>query len=189
MAGMEPGKASANGDLVQFQALITPHRSLSLTGLRVLLGAVLLSCVVSAGVFAAVGAWPVGVFAGAELLLAAWLFHLHMRAARASELLLLSAEGLRVVRTSADGVVTAHLLPVDWMTVRLEERPGRVPALLLLGHGRREAIGRKAIGREAIGREEIGQELGAEAKISLAEALADALHRRRHPKFDNPQLR
>jgi uncharacterized membrane protein len=159
---------------VLFEAVIVPHRSLSATGLRILLGAVLVSCVASATVFALVGAWPVGVFAGAELLLAGVLFRLHMRAARASEMLLLTEEGLRIVRTSARGAVETRMLSADWMAVRLEERPGRVPALLLHVRGASE---------------EVGCELGEAAKRSLAEALAAALERRRNPVFDNPQLR
>lgn len=159
---------------VLFEAVIVPHRSLSQTGLCLVLGAVLACCLASGTVFALAGAWPVGVFAGAELLLAGLLVRLHLRAARASEMLLLSPDGLRVVRTSPRGAVHSRTLPADWMTVRLEERPGRVPALLLLGHGLRE---------------EVGRALGEEAKRDLAEALAAALHRRRNPVFDNPQLR
>lgn len=161
-------------ETVQFQATIVPHRSLSQAGLRVLLGAVVAGCVISSVAFAAIGAWPVGVFAGAELLLAAWLFRLHMRGARASELLLLTGGGLRVVRTTPAGRVARRDLPADWLRVRLEERPGRVPALILAGGGVEE---------------EVGQALGETAKRELAAALAEALHRRRHPVFDNPQLR
>jgi uncharacterized membrane protein len=159
---------------VLFQAVIVPHRSLSLTGLRVLLGAVLVCCLVSASVFALVGAWPVGLFSGAELILAGLLFRLHLRAARASEMLVLSHASLRLVRTSPQGKVNTKTLPTDWMQIHLQERPGRVPALLLLGHNLRE---------------EIGQALGEDAKRDLATALAAALHRRRNPTFDNPQLR
>lgn len=157
-----------------FEAIIVPHRSLSLTGLRILLGAVLAACAISSTVFALLGAWPVGIFAGLELVLAAILFHLHMRAARASELLLLTDAGLSVVRTSPTGQTHIRHLPADWLTVRLAERPGRVPALWLVGHGARE---------------EVGRELGEAAKRGLAHALANALERRRNPVFDNPQLR
>ncbi len=159
---------------VLFEAVIVPHRSLTQRGMKLLSIALLVSCGVSAAVFVAMGAWPVGIFAAVELLLAFSLFGLHMRAARASELLLLSEEGLRVVRTSPRGTVRSRLLPADWMAVRLQERPGRVPALLL---ETRQVT------------EEVGRDLGEVAKRELAEALAAALHRRRHPVFDNPQLR
>ena len=161
-------------DTVLFEAVIVPHRSLSVVGLRILLGVVLAACVASSTAFVLLGAWPVGVFAGLELVLAAVLFRLHMNAARASELLLLTPAGLRIVRTSARGRVETRDLSADWMAVRLEERPGRVPALMLRGRGLAM---------------EVGGALGEEAKRSLAEALAEALHRRRNPVFDNPQLR
>ncbi len=159
---------------IQFEAVIVPHRSLSAAGLRILLGVVLAACVISSTVFTLAGAWPIGLFAGLELLLAAVLFRLHIRAARASELLLLSHDGLSIIRTSPDGQTRTRHLAADWMTVRLDERPGRVPALMLLGHNQSE---------------EVGRVLGEDAKRALAQALAAALHRRRNPRFDNPQLR
>jgi uncharacterized membrane protein len=89
-------------------------------------------------------------------------------------MLLLTAGGLRIVHTAPDGAMSSRMLPADWMAVRLEERPGRVPALLLRTRG---------------GSVEVGRELGEEAKRALADALAAALERRRNPVFDNPQLR
>lgn len=166
--------AAETPDPVQFEAMITPHRSLTLAGLRILIGVVLASCVVTSVVFTLAGAWPVGVFAGLELVLAAILFRLHARAARDSELLLLSQTGLRIIRTAPNGQTHTSHLTADWLNVRLQEHPGRVPSLLLLGHGTRE---------------EIGRALGADAKRELADALAQALDRRRNPRFDNPQLR
>ena len=56
----------------------------------------------------------------------------------------------------------------------LQERPGRTPALWL-------AAGRR--------RYEVGTALNEREKRDLAEALGLALHRLRHPVFDNPQLR
>lgn len=159
---------------VLFEAVIVPHRSLGPLGLKVLSVLALAMGLASAALFVALGAWPVGLFAGGELLLCVVLFRLHMRAARASEMLLLTQAGLRVVRTLPDGTVRAIDLPADWMAVRVEDRPGRVPALMLLGQGRSE---------------EVGRELGEAAKRELAAALAEALHRRRNPVFDNPQLR
>lgn len=157
-----------------FEAVIVPHRSLSAAALRWLLAAICLLSGASGAMFVWLGAWPVGGFTGIELLLAAWLFRLNARAARASELLLLSPAGLRVVRIAPDGRRRELVLPSAWLRVALEERPGRVPALLLVGHGRRE---------------EVAACLGEEEKRDLAGALRAALHDWRHPRFDNPQLR
>lgn len=168
-----PSEAVAS-DTLLFEALIVPHRSLSPRAFRVLLGAIGGLCCATSGIFVWLGAWPVGGFTGLELLLAGWLIRLHVRSARASELVLLTPERLEVVRTAPDGARRSQVIPPAWLSVRLEERPGRVPALLLVGQGRIM---------------EIGASLGEAEKRSLAEAVSGALQRLQNPVFDNPQLR
>ncbi len=158
---------------VLFEAVIVPHRSLSRGGLRVLLGGIALLCCVNATVFIHIGAWPVGGFTGVEFLLAALLFRLHTTAARASELVLLTPSELRIIRTEPNGRRRERVLSPTWLTVRFEERPGRVSGLWLGTRGEHE---------------EIARSLGEDAKRDLADALAAALHRLRNPRFDNPQL-
>lgn len=157
-----------------FQAVIVPHRSLSRRGLTLVLVAIGLVCCANVAVSLRTGAWPVGGFAGAELFLAAFLLRRNMRDARASELVLLSEQSLRIIRTDRKGARWERALSPAWLNVQLQERPGRVPALLLSAHGRHE---------------EVGGFLGEAEKRDLAEALAEALHRWRNPRFDNPQLR
>jgi uncharacterized membrane protein len=161
-------------DETMFEAVIVPHRSLSRRGRRILLGVICAVCTINATVFVCIGAWPVGGFTGIELLLAAVLFSINTRAARASEILMLSASGLRIVRTDMHGAKTERSLSPAWLQVELRERAGRVPALLLMSHGKVE---------------EIGRALGETEKRDLAEAVADALRRWRNPRFDNAQLR
>ncbi len=158
---------------VLFEAVIVPHRSLSRRGLRLLLGAITLICCANAAAFIRIGAWPVGGFTGVELLLAAVLLRLNATAARASELLLLTPVELRIVRTDPKGRRQERVLSPAWLTVHLEERPGRVCGLWLGTRGVRE---------------EVARSLGEEAKRDLAHALEDALDRWRNPRFDNPQL-
>jgi uncharacterized membrane protein len=158
---------------VIFRAVIVPHRSLSRRGLRVLLATIAALCGANAATFAAIGAWPVAGFAGLELILAGVLFHLNATAARATELLLLTPDALRIVRTDPAGRRAERVLAPAWMTVQLEERPGRVAGLWLGSDGARE---------------EIALFLGDAAKRELAKSLGDALYRWRNPRFDNPQL-
>ena len=154
--------------------MIVPHRSLSPRGLQALVGLIcLLSAALSAGLYLA-GAWPVVAAFGLEIGLAVVLLRRHARGARAYELLLLSDAGLRVVRTDVRGRRSEKALEPAWLSVALEERPGRVPALWLSNRGRRL---------------EVGAMLGEDEKRDLAEALRAALHRWRNPVFDNPQLR
>jgi uncharacterized membrane protein len=157
-----------------FQAIIVPQRSLSERGQRMLLLAICGMCGLSACVFVRIGAWPVGGFTGVELLLAAVLFRLHARAARASEMLLLTPDALRIVRTAPGGQRQVTTLPQAWLCIRLRERPGRVPALILSTHGREV---------------EVASAIGENAKRDLEQALSAALRNFRNPVFDNPQLR
>lgn len=161
-------------DATLFQAVIVPHRSLSARHLRRLLMVICAMCGLSAGAFVWLGAWPVGGFTGLELLLAAVLFRINARAVRGSELVLLTEAGLRVLRTDPNGQKREILLSPAWLNVVVEERPGRVPGLLLAARHKRV---------------EIARSLGEEEKRDLAQALTDALTRLRSPIFDNPQLR
>jgi len=159
---------------ILFRADIVAYRSLSPAALRRLLVVICLMCGGSSAVFVWLGAWPVGGFTGVELLLAAWLFRLNAMAVRGSELVLLTRGGLRVVRTDLRGQRRELNLAPGWLNLSLEERPGRVPALMLTARDIRV---------------EIGRVLGEAEKRDLAEALGTALHLLRNPRFDNPQLR
>ena len=93
----------APDSIPNFEAIITPQRSLSPGVMRTLLMVIGLLCVASATLFISLGAWPVGGFTGLELLLAAYLIRLHIREGRASELILLSPAALRIIRTNPAG--------------------------------------------------------------------------------------
>jgi uncharacterized membrane protein len=157
-----------------FEAVVVPHRSLSRRGLRILIGSLLTLSLCSTTVFWLLGAWPVAGFNGVEITLALVLLRYNNRAARANEVILLSATAQRVVRTAADGRRTEQEMSPAWLNVVVQDRPGRVPGLLLVSHG-------KSL--------EVGASLGEPEKLDLAEALRQALHRWRNPAFDNPQLR
>ena len=161
------------GDPVLFEALITPHRSMGRRGLRWLGGALLLlSGIVAFGVWY-LGAWPVLGFSGAEIALVIWLLHRHALGARESEMVMLSDEALRIVRSDSRGRRSEAQLSVGWLRASLEHRPGRTPALMLRGPG--QAV-------------EIAASLGEQEKRDLIAALDAALQRQRSPMFNNPQL-
>ena len=157
-----------------FEAVITPHRSLSEAGLRRLVAfLLLLSATVSTGLWF-IGAWPVIGFNGAEMLLAVVLLRRNARERARVERLLLSDAGLVVQRTDTRGRSQVRHLNYAWLQAVLEERPGRTPVLLLVERGRQL---------------EVGTDLGEAEKRDLAAALRAALFRLRNPVFDNPQLR
>jgi uncharacterized membrane protein len=156
-----------------FEAVIVPHRSLSPRGLWLLIGAIGLMSMTASTVFWLLGAWPVAVFNGAELTLAALLLRYNARAARANEVILISPTALRIIRTAADGTRTERSLASAWLRVELQERKGRVPGLFLAAHQTWV---------------EVGASLGEAEKLSLAEGLRAALDGWRHPPFENPFL-
>jgi uncharacterized membrane protein len=157
-----------------FEAVIVPHRSLSPRGLTILLGVITSLCGLTALRFWLIGAWPVIGFSVVEVGFAVWLIQLNARQARASELILLSDDALRIVRIDARGRRREQSLNAAWLNVVLEEPPGRVPRLVLAARNVRE---------------EVAAVLGEAEKRDLAAALGAALHRRRNPTFDNSQLR
>jgi uncharacterized membrane protein len=157
-----------------FEAVITPHRSLSPAGLRILLGGLALVTTVVGMRFWAIGAWPVMGFGVIEVALAGFLLCLHHRSARARELVMLHEGSLRVVRVDPSGLMHERVLSSAWLRVRLEEEPRRVPRLMVCSHDISE---------------EIGSCLGETEKRDLARALRVALHDAQNPRFDNPQLR
>jgi uncharacterized membrane protein len=157
-----------------FEAVITPHRSLSPAGLCIVLAVLTGMTALVSLRFLLLGAWPVVGFNGVETAAVALLLYLNHRSARARELVMLDAEHVRVVRIDTAGRRRERVLPAAWLNVELEENAGRVPRLLLCTRGLRE---------------EIGAVLGADEKRGLAGALRGALHEARNPRFDNPQLR
>jgi uncharacterized membrane protein len=156
-----------------FEAVIVPHRSLSPRGLRILIGVICLLCGLTVLRFWFIGAWPVAAFSVVEIGIAIFLLRLNASRARASELVLLSEDALRIVRTDRTGKRDERVLPVGWLNVVIDEPPGRVPKLFLVARGVRE---------------EIAATLGEAEKRDLCAALHAALHRLRNPYFDNPQL-
>jgi uncharacterized membrane protein len=157
-----------------FEAIIVPHRSLSRRGLLLLIGLIGTLCGLTAFRFWLIGAWPVIAFSVVEVGLAVLLLLINVHGARASEMILLTDRTLRVVRTTAAGRREERELQPAWLNVALEERPGRVPRLVLVTRGVRE---------------EVGAALGEVERRDLARALAEALHSARNPRFNNSWLK
>ncbi len=169
-----PMTQGADAPATVFEAAIVPHRSLSPRGLAILVAVISLLSALLALRFWLLGAWPVAGFSLIEIGLAIFLLRLNAQRARAGELVLLSEEALRIVRTDWKGRRNESVLPVGWLNAVLEEAPGKVPTLLLVARGVRE---------------EIGKSLGEAEKRDLCAALREALYRLRNPRFDNHQLR
>ncbi len=157
-----------------FEAVIVPHRSLSQRGLRILMTVIGALCALIVLRFWLIGAWPVAGFGVIEIGLAIFLLRLNANRARARELILLSEQELRIVRTDQRGRRNERVLPIGWLNAVMEEPVGKVPRLLLVTRGVRE---------------EIATTLGEVEKRDLWAALREALNGLHNPTFDNPQLR
>ncbi len=165
---------SASSGRLLFEAVVTPHRSLSRRGLFTLIGCMAAGSLTVTSLMFLLGAWPVIGFNGADIALAVFLLWLNVRAARAREFVVLTETALKITRTDIHGKKSSVSIQPYWLNVTLEERTGTVPKLLLTTRGHRY---------------EIARQLGETPKRDLAAALTRALHTWRNPVFDNPQLR
>lgn len=151
---------------VLFHALLRPHRSLSPTGFRALMAAVVALFAAIGLAFFLVGAWPVVGFCGFEALLIWWCFKLNFRSLERYETILLTDRALELCRVAPGGAVERIAFQPYWLRVRLEESPGRSSRLVLASHGREEPV---------------GAFLSPDERVALARALEQALARQRAP--------
>ena len=156
-----------------FEALIVPHRSLTRKGVIMV---VIVLTTLSAAValrFLLLGAWPVAAFSLLEVPIVGALLAVNIRRARASELIMLNTQEITVIRTDPAGRRKQVSLPSAWLRVQLDAGRG-LPRVVLRSHGRDC---------------EVGTFLHEPDRLSLFNALRDAIHGVRNPRFDNPQLR
>ncbi|MEX0838250.1 MAG: DUF2244 domain-containing protein [Parvibaculum sp.] len=121
---------------LRFNALLTPHRSLSRKGFVVVMGLVAAVNFTAGALFMAKGAWPVFGFCGLEVMLVWWAFRTNYRAARAHETVQLSDEELRVRRVDAKGRARIFSFQPYWVRLLLKENPDASTHLHLVSHGR-----------------------------------------------------
>ena len=134
-------RAHPEDDGIVFDAILTPHRSLSKRGFTLLMTAV---CAVSftAGLgFFLIGAWPVVGFMGLDVLLIYGAFKLNFRAARLYETVTLTRDDLTVRRVSPRGDSQIWRFQPAWLQVRIDDPPKHDSQLTLRSHGRQLAIG------------------------------------------------
>src|ERR1700746_3735370 len=124
-----------------FAARLTPHRSLSRAGF-VLVMAVLGAVSFAAGTaFLLIGAWPVFGFFGLDVLLVYWAFRANYRAARAYEVVTVTASELTLRKVSYHGRVSEWTLNPLWVRLdRDEHAEFGIERLYLVSRGRGRPI-------------------------------------------------
>lgn len=149
---------------VLFDAVLTPHRSLSPRGFLALMLAIGGVSFAAGMVFFLVGAWPVVGFLGVDVLLIYLAFKLSYRSARGYESLHLTREGLTVRSVDPRGRERCWRFQPAWLQVEMDDPPRHESRLELRSHGRTLAIGGFLTPGE---------------RLDLARALREALERAR----------
>ncbi|MBX6320520.1 MAG: DUF2244 domain-containing protein [Rhodospirillaceae bacterium] len=152
------------GEPVVFDALLTPHRSLSPFGFFLLMGAVALVGFAMGVTFLMMGAWPVFGFCGAEIGLFYLLFQMSYRSARMFERVRLTPSLLMVERHDLKGRVRRWTFQPYWLRVSMDDPPRHESRVVLSSHGRSLTV---------------GSFLSPEERLDFARALRRALDRTR----------
>lgn len=134
-------EAARRDDEVIFDAVLTPHRSLTPRGFLLLMVTVSGISFVAGLFFYLVGAWPVVGFLGLDVLLIYLAFHVNYRHARLREVVRLTRDDLTVQRINQWGEVKSWRFQPTWLQVLMDDPPEHHSQLLLRSHGRTLAIG------------------------------------------------
>ena len=138
-----------------------PHRSLDVRGFRWLMAFAFAASALISLPFYLIGAWPVIGFLGLDLLLLYIAFRANFRAARAYEILRLSALELLFARVSARGARREWRFNPSWVRFERVDHPEfGAQRLALVSRGRSL---------------EVGRFLGPEQKAEFAGLFARAL--------------
>ena len=148
-----------------FAAELTPHRSLTPRGMRIVIVLVVLLAALPGVIFYALGAWPVVGFMGLDVIAIAFALHTAMRREKRHEQVMLWSDRLEVVATDARGVqAKSQFSPKAVRLVVDRDFNERTVALKL---------------RTAKGETEIGAFLAPDDKSSFAKAFGTALRQAR----------
>jgi len=106
-------------DAYFMDAVITPHRSLSPRAFIVLIGVLTVINALSAAFFLTIGAGPIPIFLGLDLLAVILAFTASNRAARRTERIQVTVAEIRVVRQSAREARTVWVSPTAFTRIAL----------------------------------------------------------------------
>ena len=149
-----------------FAATLTPHRSLTPVGKRVVIGLAVALVLAPSAIFYLLGAWPAVAFMAADVLALFAALTLSMRAGRVQEVLTLWPAALELRKIAARGV--EDLLKFTPAAVRFvidRDFNERVTALWLKSDGKKVPL---------------GSFLSPDEKLSLSKAFGTALRKARH---------
>ena len=152
---------------LHFDAVITPNRSLKKRGFILLMGVLLAINLAMAAFFVAIGAFPVPVFLGLDML-GVWIaFRVNNRRALQQERVQVSAQEVRVVHQLGQAVRVMWRSPTAFTRVVVEGEDDEARVRLMLS-GRSRTIGRA---------------LSPPERTALGRALDDAIRAARAERY------
>ncbi|KAA0701112.1 DUF2244 domain-containing protein [Neorhizobium sp. P12A] len=160
MSKGDPG-TDPDGDRPVFAAELFPYRSLGRKGFRVLLVLMGTFCLFYGGLFFLQGAWPIGLFFGADFLLLYGAFWLNYRSGRVREQVTVSRTDVSIRKVSPSGRVEEHRFNPFWVRFLVRRLRG---------------VGIRSMHVRGEGHDmEIGSFLSPEDRESFAKAFTGAL--------------
>jgi uncharacterized membrane protein len=155
---------TAQSDPVFFDAVLRPNPPMKPRALLAVLCVVLAINFAFALFFVWRGAWPIAPFLGADVALLAWAFQASVTEARRFEHIKLTRALLSILHQPPRGAAKESRLNPYWVRVRAPDPDAIGAQLFLESHGRSLRI---------------GSFLGQPERLSLAQALKDALQKAR----------
>ena len=125
-----------------FEAVITPHRSLSAQGFLAVMALVAGISFICGIVFWSIGAWPVVGFFGLDVAIVWFAFRANYRAARVREVVSVSHQRLRIERTDTRGRRRLADMNPYWARLETEhDEDFGIMGLTITCRGTRERVG------------------------------------------------
>lgn len=145
-----------------YRAEIAPQRSASMRNINTAIILFALAALPFCTMFTVMGAWPVAIFVGLDVVLLAAGLRLHFWLGRSREVITITRDVFTVERIGATGRKRAWSASPHWLRIELTEIDDERIRLEV---------------RERDNRTEVGRFLGTGEKIDLAEELSDRLRR------------
>jgi uncharacterized membrane protein len=134
-------RPGANDISIPFEAVLTPHRSLSRTAFLICMVAVGITSFVSGVLFLIAGAWPVTFFFGLDFLLIYWAFKLNYRDGKRYETIRVTRSAVTLTQVDARGASRYRDFPTTWVQIARGERKDGRFSLAFSDRGERIAFG------------------------------------------------
>lgn len=147
-------------ETVVFDAVLTPHRSLSRSGFAVVMALVGAIMVGLGAFFVLQGAWPIFGFMGLDVVLLYVAFRLSYRAGRLVERVHVTPRKVTVTRRAPSGKEESWTFNPYWLRVHMDDPPKHQSQIRLTSHGFTLTV---------------GAFLTPEERLDFAKALRNAL--------------